>query len=174
VDDLTALARAARSGDHVALSHLLEGQQRSLYATALVLLGSTWDAQDAVQETLMEACSKIRTLREPSKVHAWLARILINECRDALRRRSRLVPTPDLGLDEVAAEAAPSEDRALRDALENLDDDKRVVVALRFFLDLDYEGMSMAVGVPVGTVKSRLHRAVQELRAQLGEGRDGP
>jgi len=170
--DDCALATAARQGDRLALAALLARQERSLYASAVAILGSTWDAHDAVQETLVEACAKIRGLRDPSKVRPWLARILVNKSRDILRARRRHNPVPD---PEACPTREPFEDlnddEGLREAMGMLSEERRLALALRFFLDLDYADMSAVTGWPRGTVKSRVYRALRELRCLIG--RDG-
>jgi RNA polymerase sigma-70 factor (ECF subfamily) len=166
--DESELAAAATRGDRHAMALLIERQQRALYASAVTLLGSSWDAHDAVQAALTEACASIGTLRDPSKVRPWLAQILVNKCRDTLRDRKRVSPVADAEhLAEMEVFLGSEDDRDLREAIRTLSEERRLVVVLRFFLDLNYEEMAAVTGCPVGTVKSRVYRAIRELRGQV-------
>jgi RNA polymerase sigma-70 factor (ECF subfamily) len=167
-----ALVTRARVGEVEALAALLERYRPSLLATAIGLLRSRDDALDAVQETFVAALVKFETLREPSAVAGWLHRVLRNACLMRLRRNGRererltddvdepvLVPTPEDLIDQLV----------LRDwiwaAISTLTPDDRVTVMLRYFSRCQsYEAIASITGVPVGTVRSRLHR----VRLQLG------
>jgi RNA polymerase sigma-70 factor (ECF subfamily) len=110
------------------------------------------------------------TVRDPQAAAAWLDRIVVNECRDRLRRRrvSRAIEAVGaVGADSMAPPDAmeTSERAALRDALALLALDHRIVVVLRYLLDLPVDDIARRTGVPAGTVKSRLHHALRQLRA---------
>ena len=134
------------------------------FRLALLMLDDPAEAEDAVQEAAMKAWRKLRTLRgEP---RPWFLAIVANECRSTRRRRWFNVLRRD-DIDTVTPWSDPADGAALRRAVRTLNADQRMIVALRFYLDLPLEEVAVAVGAPVGTVKSRLHRAMQSLRAVL-------
>jgi RNA polymerase sigma-70 factor, ECF subfamily len=140
------------------------------YGLAYLILGHRAQAEDATHDAFVMAWRKWSTLRDPELFERWFDRILVNTCRNHLRQAARR-RTQDLSpeLDMPASDAyAATHDRALLGpALVRLDPDQRVVVALRFYRDLSIEQIAAAMGVPPGTVKSRLHRGLRELRAGL-------
>ena len=144
------------------------------YRLAWAILGDAQEAEDATQDAFASAWRNRNKLRDVEKLEAWLGRILINSCRDRLRRRSRdraqaldpacLPPVAD------HTEAASSRDELAR-ALDCLDPDHRIVVILRFWADLTVEDIAQRIGIAEGTVKSRLHHSMQLLRVALEESR---
>ncbi len=173
----TELARAAQGGDAVSLGMLLERHQAPLYALALRMLGHGPQAQDAVQDTYLVALSTIDRLHEPDAVGGWLRGILRNVCLSLLKEsRKQLlfdeVPRrAEAGLSDPSAEEAI--DRlALREwvwtALSALPEVLRVTAMLRYFGSYaSYEEISALLGVPVGTVKSRLNQVKIKLAEAL-------
>lgn len=146
------------------------------YRRAAVLLGDRFEAEDAVHDAAEKAWRRWRDLRDPSRFDAWFGRILVNTCRDRLRARRRVrrieveadaasAPGSSGGLDAV--EGA----ERLRRTLEHLDADERIAIVLRYEADLTVPAIAALLGVPEGTVKSRLHRALGILRA-AHEGTD--
>jgi RNA polymerase sigma factor (sigma-70 family) len=144
------------------------------YRLAGVVLGDSHEAEDAVQDALATAWQSFDRLREPARFGAWFDRILVNNCRDRLRRKGmvRFVPI-DAGLDRSGRDpfqAFIDRDEILR-GLTDLSPDERLVVVLRFWADLPLDAIAERLDWPLGTVKSRLHRALGRLRAAVG--RDG-
>jgi RNA polymerase sigma factor (sigma-70 family) len=172
-DDAT-LARAAQAGDPAGLGGLFERHRASLYAVALGILGHGPDADDAVQDTIVIAMSKIGDLREPGAAGGWLVAILVNVCRARMRRPVREVAYTDAveasgALDNVEQTV---ERGALRDwvwtALEDLPEPQRVTVMLRHFSAAkSYSAIADLCDVPIGTVRSRLNAARRRLADQL-------
>ncbi|TAK01459.1 MAG: sigma-70 family RNA polymerase sigma factor [Chloroflexota bacterium] len=145
------------------------------YRLAAVILGDRFDAEDAVHDAALAAWSRWRDLRDPDRFEAWFGRILVNACRDRLRRRRRraveVIRAP-LEAEHPSVTDATT-DRALRDlvrrALDGLTEDERVVVVLRFEADMTVPAIADLLGIPEGTVKSRLHHALGRLRASIPE-----
>lgn len=147
------------------------------FRLAWAIIGSTADAEDAVQDAFSLAWRKRSSLRDPDRFDAWFARILVNGCRDRLRRRKR-VAIIDLGaLVQLGVErgraADPAAGSAERDevgrALARLEPEHQVVLVLRFWLDLPVDAIAQRLGIPTGTVKSRLHNAGRRLRQALDD-----
>jgi RNA polymerase sigma-70 factor (ECF subfamily) len=142
------------------------------YRLAWAILGDDDEAQDATQEAFIKAWRNRRSLRDPDRLEAWLSRILVNSCRDRLRSRTRsgarLVELEDVQSAHDHVERASTRDELDR-ALDSLDPDHRIVVILRFWADLTVDDIAERIGVPSGTVKSRLHHSMRMLRACLEE-----
>lgn len=143
-----------------------------LFRTALGLLGNSHDAADALQEAGLKAYRHFAKLERPEAAPAWLTRILINVCYDQGRKRARWLPT---GLEPAEAEVGtlpPETDWALVQAMQELPAEQRTTVVLRFFQDLSLPQIARVMGVPEGTVKSRLHAALTKLRTSLRQGEE--
>jgi RNA polymerase sigma-70 factor, ECF subfamily len=141
------------------------------YRLAGLILGDALEAEDAVQDALLRAWRSVGTVRDLEGFQAWFDRILVNGCRDRLRRRRtiRFIPL-DPSIDP-AVPADPFRAIAERDALlgglTTLDPDERVVIVLHYWADLSLEQIAARISTPLGTVKSRLHRARRRLRTEL-------
>lgn len=144
------------------------------YRLARAILLDDGEAEDAVQEASLAAWRRQGSLRDPARFDVWFDRILVNQCRDQLRRRKRTVQLapPPVGFEAVAAPLETGTDAELDEALAALDADHRVVVVLRYWQDRTVEDIADRLGIPQGTVKSRLHHALKRLRSSL-EARDG-
>lgn len=140
------------------------------YRLAGLILGDAAEAEDATQEALLRAWKQRRTLRDPDRAQAWFDRILVNACRDRLRRRRPTVRWADVS-DGVPAAVDPfaaiqARDEVLR-GLADLSTDHRIVLVLRYWADLPVDGIADRLGVPAGTVKSRLHYALDAIRTEV-------
>lgn len=137
------------------------------YRLAGLLLGTTAEAEDAVQDALVVAWQSFDLLRDPTKFPGWFDRIVANRCRDRLRRRNtvRFIPIA-AGIDPVGRDPFQAflERDSLVVGLDRLTADERLVVVLRFWADLPLEAIADRLDWPLGTVKSRLHRALKRLR----------
>ena len=146
-----------------------EAIRARLYRTAYLYLGSEADALEAVDEAVYQALRALKKLREPAFFETWLTRIVLNECRRELRRRSRLAPEEALpdSADPVDYDALP-----LKDAIRRLPEELRAVVILRFFAGYTQAETARALNIPQGTAATRQRRALQLLRLELGEEGD--
>lgn len=151
---------------------------RFLYAVAFRLTGNDDDARDLVQDSLLRIRRGLETY-EPGSLEGWLARIVKNSFLDEIRRRKRrpIAVLPD-DLDRVVP-GAPAADEAsqvlsadVQTALLDLADDFRIAVVLSDVAGLSYDEIATAIDVPVGTVRSRIHRGRRMLRAALAHHRD--
>ena len=165
------IVERARAGDPTALDALFGPLVDPAFGLALVLLRDREAAEDAVQEAAVRAWRKLGDLRDGAEVRPWFLAFVANQCRNARRARWRSV----LGLEGLEPAVAGDEDRIVqgadvRRAVRSLRYDQRVAVVLHYFLDLPLDEIAVITRAPVGTVKSRLHRAAARLRSRLGAG----
>jgi RNA polymerase sigma-70 factor (ECF subfamily) len=169
VDD-ASLAAAAAAGDRPALETLLERYADRVHAICRRIVVNSEDALDATQEALIAITRGIGRFDGRSAFTTWLYRVATNAALDELRRRSRRPVPLDATLDlespsgEGAVDARLDVDRALAEVPEEF----RTAVVLRDLADLDYPEIAAVLGVPLGTVKSRIARGRRALRIELG------
>ena len=166
------LVELARDGDAEAFSQLASASIAGLYAVARLILRDTPRAEDAVQETLVEAWRSIRGLRDPDRFDAWMHRLVVRACHRqgaAQNQRHvvelRLLESDSPLLDDGAASLADRDQ--LERGFRRLPLDQRAVVVLHFYRGLPLTDVAEILAIPIGTAKSRLHRATQTLRAAL-------
>ena len=162
----------ARDGDRDAFSALAAQSLGRLTAVARMILRDEYAAQDAVQDAFIEAWRSLPGLREPDKFDAWMRRLLVRSCFKGSRRTKRhdAVEIRLTPADEPATIGGEG-DLAIRDQLERglarLSPEQRAVVVLVYYLDLPLADAAQALGIPLGTTKSRLSRATSALRAAI-------
>ncbi len=166
------LAERARDGDHDAFSAIAAASLGRLYGVACLILRDRDRAHDATQEALVQAWRDIRGLRDPERLDAWLNRLVVRACyRQSRRERRRAVV--ELRVVSAAEVSLPGPELSVvdRDRLDRafgrLDTDQRAVVVLHHHLGLPLAEVSDVLGIPIGTAKSRLHRALATIRAAL-------
>jgi len=169
------LGRERVTADPESVGARIEALLDPAFRLATVILGSAMEAEDAVADAALAAWRARGRLREADRFEAWFGRILVNVCRDRLRARLRhpvaQLPASRLGGDRPDGVADFRDAVDARDALsrafETLEPDERIVLVLRFWRDLTVEAIADQIGIPAGTVKSRLHRATTRLRTAL-------
>lgn len=159
-----------------AFRRLVDDELDAVYRLAAVILGDRFEAEDAVHDAALNAWRHWGDLRDPARFDAWFGRIVINTCRDRLRRsrrRGAIELRRELERAEHPVTDDGTADAADRDAVRRLFDrlpvDERLVVALRYGADLTVPAIADRLGVPQGTVKSRLHSALGRLRRAIEE-----
>ena len=153
-------------------SRLADRYLDNAYRLAGVVLGDPTEAEDAAHDAAVLAWRRFDTLRDRDRFEQWFCRIVLNVCRDRLRHRRRhpVRELPDL--DGIELHAPDETGRlATRDALDRafvlLEPDQQVVIAQRFYRELTVDEIALRLGIPAGTVKSRLHHALRKLRAEM-------
>jgi RNA polymerase sigma-70 factor (ECF subfamily) len=171
------LVERARAGDLDAFSVLTERHQDFGFRVALAVTGNAADAEDATQEGFVRAFRALDRFRQGAPFRPWLLKIVLNEARgrrrsrvrsDALGRRIGGLPE-DFDVDPMDHVLMQERSEAMAAALRQLQPDHRVVIYLRYFLDLSEDEMAVALDRPRGTVKSRLSRAMGQLRIVVAD-----
>jgi RNA polymerase sigma-70 factor (ECF subfamily) len=167
-----------RVGGHSATDEVFAALTRrhvdSAYRLAWAILRDTSEADDATQDAFALAWRKRSSLRDADRFDAWFGRILVNVCRDRLRssRAGRVRPLEEAPEPAVGDSAASTSNRdAVGRALDRLDADHRIVVILRYWADMQVDEIGARLGIPTGTVKSRLHNALKTMRPRLEDPR---
>lgn len=135
----------------------------ALYRVAYSIVRNRQDAEDAVQQTLLNAWRHRSRARAGSE-RAWMMRILVNECYTILRRRGKSIP-----MDELPCSSADAEDTALREAIRALPESLRTPLLLKYMEGMTEKEVAAAMHLPVSSVKNRLFRARKALQNQLNE-----
>lgn len=181
--DDSSLVAACRAGRTEAYGELVARCQDRLYPVVLRLVGSREDALDVLQDAFVRGFEKLDQYRGGSSFYTWIYRIAVNLAMNRLRRgRSRRALSltgpigagpahdpPDESPSSVPSERAERAEREamVESALAALEPDHRAVVVLKDFEGRRYEEIGELLGIPVGTVRSRLHRARRQLRRRL-------
>ena len=173
--DEAELVQAAQAGNRRALDRLLRDQQPRIYAVCRRIAGNDADALDATQDAMIAVVRGLPRVDGRSRFSTWVYRVATNSCLDELRRRKR---RPVVGLPEydgvpveIVDDRGPGlgdqvADRMLVDeALADLPEDFRAAVVLRDLCQLDYAEIAEVLGIPPGTVRSRIARG----RAHLAD-----
>ena len=169
--DQRGLVERARRGDHDAFAELARVAVVRLDPAARLILRDAELARDAVQDGLIRAWRDLPTLRDPDRFDAWLYRLVVNACLDQARRRRRRVI--EVELTPIHAPSTRDTTSALADrdqvdqVLRHLDERGRAIIVLHYFVGMPLSDVAATLAIPIGTVKSRLHRALGEMRVAI-------
>ena len=172
------LVERARRGDLEAFESIVRDRMGAVYRTSLAIAGNEADAADATQDAFVAAWKQIRSLKDATRIEAWLGRITVNAARMVVRARRRrsVREIADLEVREArvaTAHAAPSpaerDGQTLAAALERLDPDQRAILALHHLDGRGIPEIAGILGIPEGTAKSRLFTARKALAAAIAE-----
>ena len=179
IEDRELVERFAR-GDAGAFDEIVRQYEQRVYSITLRMTGNSEDARDAMQEVFISALRALRSFRGDAQLSTWIHRVAVNASLDVLRKRKRHAAGPleeagdhaseEPGPEDAAARAARARD--VQRALLEVSDEHRAVLILHDLQDLDYAETAAALDIPVGTVKSRLHRARIEMARLLGHLND--
>jgi RNA polymerase sigma-70 factor (ECF subfamily) len=164
----TAFSRA-QAGDHDAFAELIGQHEAMVYSLAWNFFGDRSRAEEIAQDVFLQLYRSLASIESDSHLLFWLRQVATRRCIDQTRRARFKVVSLDAA-EELAATpraADPLLDRRLKSLLRDLPDVQRALVTLRYQEDLDPAEICRIVGMPVNTVKSHLHRALQSLRRKL-------
>lgn len=159
----------AKKGDKENFLALINENRLSIYKVARGILNNQYDIEDAIQNTIIKAYEKIRTLENNELFKTWIIRILINECKDILRKNKRIISLDEEINKSIYIDVYENID--LTRAINSLCEDLRIVTVLFYFEDMSTKDIAKVLDIPDGTVRSRLSRSRQQLR-EIIEGVD--
>ena len=172
------LVERAQRGDHEAFDDLATAAYHRLYAVARRILRDGYAAEDAVQDALVRAWRDLRGLRDRERFDAWLHRLLVHACADHARRsrRHRLEISVDtIDRPNPADDVARVGDRdEIERAFLQLSVEHRAVLVLTHYVGLPAPEIATMLGIPVGTVYSRIHHGTRAMRTTLSSQPVGP
>ena len=177
-DQENQLIKEAQRGDVDSFERLIESHRDRLFRLVLAISMNAEDAEDALQETLIQAYRALPGFRGDSSFGTWLYRIAVNRTRNWIRTQSRgsseRIGEKIVATGGASVGPAPDEEligrerrREMRRALLKLPDHYRRAILLRHYLDMSYEEIADVLGIPIGTVRSRLAQAKQLLMKEL-------
>ena len=175
--DQRGLVERARRGDHDAFAELARAAVVRLDQAARLILRDPELARDAVQEGLIRAWRDLPELRDPDRFDAWLHRLTVNACLDL---DASPAPATDRGRARRRSTRRPSTDRPARSPIATWSkrcsgastSEGRAIVVLHYFLGMPLTEVAATLGIPIGTVKSRLHRALGDMRVAIDADSD--
>ncbi|HEX9765269.1 MAG TPA: sigma-70 family RNA polymerase sigma factor [Nitriliruptorales bacterium] len=164
-----------------AFSELVDRYERRVYGICYRYFGNHSDAQDATQDTFLTLVRRAETFRGEAKLSTWIYRVAVNACNDLARKRARRPQTPVEDLTDLAGEDPHAQEvleghetaMAIQTALGELDELSRTLLILIAIEGQGYKEVAEALDLPIGTVKSRVHRARAQMADLLADLRDG-
>lgn len=189
LEDEKKLIKQSISGDVSSFEQLINQYQKMAYNVAYRIMGNEEDAKDMTQEALIKVYKKLKTFRMDASFSTWLYRIVMNTCKDDLRKKKMktisIDKTYDTGSGEVQMEIEDDklgpEDRLIQketqgfvqEALQEIPEANRIVLVLRDIKGMSYDEISEVLDLPKGTVKSRINRGRQALKDVINKkGKD--
>ncbi|MBL4931572.1 RNA polymerase sigma factor [Clostridium paridis] len=150
-----------KKGNKEAFIKVIKQHELTLYRVAKGILKLEEDTEDAIQNTIIKAYEKISTLKNDEYFKTWLIRILINESNLIIRKNKKLVPIEEIETEKYHIDSYENID--ITRAIEGLSENLRIVTLLFYYEDISIKDIAKILGIPEGTVRSRLTRARKEL-----------
>jgi RNA polymerase sigma-70 factor (ECF subfamily) len=174
-----ALLRAAKRGSQEAIAALVERHWHDAYRAAYLVVQDAGAAEDVAQEAMVAAVAAIHDFDRRRPFRPWLQRIVVNRSIDlvrARRRRAEIATDPADWVEQAHEASFPADRRLpddLMDALAALDPEDRGLIVMRHLLDFRSSEIARSLGIPAATVRTRLRRALEIVRAQLDDSDAG-
>ena len=163
--DTVKLVRKSKKGNNLAFSILIKSYEKDLYKVAIAMTKNDDDALDCIQEAILQAYISIKDLRQDEYFKTWLIKILINKCNALLKKNKKIL---NLDVNTSKNDTVEQSDRLeLKDSINNLDSDLKIIVILYYYEDMSIKDISESLNIPQGTIKSRLSRARSKLKEML-------
>ncbi|MBT2757444.1 sigma-70 family RNA polymerase sigma factor [Mesobacillus foraminis] len=159
----------AKKGNEKAFQELIQNEKNKLFRMAYLYVKNEGDALDIVQETIYKAFISIKQLNEPSYFSTWLSRILINTALDFIKKSNRILTLSDIEVAGNDQSFRIEEKLDLVAAIRQLEVQYKTVIILRYYKDLSIKQIAEILHCPEGTVKTRIHRAIKQLKSYLSE-----
>ncbi|WP_032123279.1 sigma-70 family RNA polymerase sigma factor [Clostridium amazonitimonense] len=169
--DIENLVKLAQKDEDNAFYELISLNKEKMYVTAYAYVNNKEDALDIVQESVYKAYTSIKKLKEPKFFNTWITRIVINCSIDLVRKNKKLKVSKEeeLMINGAYLEDLKEEEIDLREAINCLDEKFKAVVILKYFHQLTLVEVADTLGMPIGTVKTYLNKALKALRIELRE-----
>ena len=152
-----------KKGDKNILAKYLIGLSKGFYRIAYAITGNVDDAEDAISNTTLKICEKIYSLEKPEYFKTWATRILINECKDLLRKNSRSINMDEFTENNIESNEINYVSLAIKSLVNKMEEDHKEIIILYYFDDYSVSEISKILNIAEGTVKSRLSRARSKL-----------
>ena len=168
-NEFIQMIKRAKMGDKDVLIELIISQKQDYYRLAYIFMKNQDDALDAMEDMILKVYENIQRLKDETAFYSWSKTILVNCCKNNLRRKNRVIlirNPPEGSHDDVFH--VKDEQLDMEKHLETLSQKFQEVLKLRYYLDMDYESMSAILKIPLGTVKSRIHTGLQKLKQSMG------
>ena len=162
------LVKKAKNGDKYALLKLIMDKKAEFYRLAYLYTSSREDAMDAISEMTVILYNKICKLKDEGKFYSYAKTILVNACRDILRKRKNIILTDYQDYQGTYDEEGKETLMDVFEILKTLSQDQQEVIKLKYLLDMDYQTIAEICKVPVGTVKSRIFNGIRKIKEALG------
>ncbi|MEC0347872.1 sigma-70 family RNA polymerase sigma factor [Peribacillus frigoritolerans] len=161
--------KKAKRGNEHAFQELIQDEKNKLFRMAYLYVKNEDDALDIVQDTIYKAFVSIKQLKEPHYFSTWISRILINTALDFIKKNNRVFPFSDVDGIHEDQNLRIEEKLDLLEAIEQLEVQYKTVIIFRYYKDLSIKQIAEILNCPEGTVKTRLHRAINQLKSDLKE-----
>ncbi|MDF2673383.1 MAG: polymerase sigma factor, sigma-70 family [Clostridiales bacterium] len=167
--DIADMVNKALSGDKEALIQLVMNKKSEYYKLAYVYMGNKDDAMDAMEDMILILYENIKRLKNPDAFYSWSKTILVNCCKSIMRKNKRIIPVSEYAEIEYVDNFDSKEHGIdIVKAMKKLNKHQQEAIKLRYFLDMDYERISVLTNTPVGTVKSRISIGLKKLKEVFG------
>ena len=164
-----SLVKKAQKGNEQAFIELLQPEKVKLYKMAYLYMKNETDALDIVQETVARAFANIHAVKEPEYFSTWLTKICINTALESIRKNNKIIYM-EQPITEIGEDLALDEKMDLLEAIEQLDEKYKTVIILKYYQDLPVKDIAALLNCPQGTVKTNIHRAIQQLKKEVLKG----
>ena len=154
--------KRAQQGNKESLSKIISENVTGLYRIAFAITGNEENSKDAIGNTTLKVCEKIKALKNPIFFKTWITRILINECNNIIKSKKKLTTIDNI--EEMSTEDLSLEKFAVKDVINKLHKNYRDILILYYFNDFSIKEISIILNIAEGTVKSRLSRAREEFK----------
>jgi len=161
--------KKAKRGNEQAFQELIQDEKNKLFRMAYLYVKNEDDALDIVQDTIYKAFISIKQLKEPHYFPTWISKILINTALDFIKKNNRAIPSSDVDGIHKDQNLRIEEKLDLLEAIERLEVQYKTVIIFRYYKDLSIKQIAEILKCPEGTVKTRLHRAINQLKSDLKE-----
>lgn len=169
MDDILEVKRAVK-GDKEAFSNLMKNNKEYLYRVAFMHMKNQDDALEVVHETVYKAFISINGLKKPEYFRTWITRMLINTAMDSIKKRERHMAIEDIQrCEEYILETNSDISLDLRKELDELKDDYKNVITMKYLQDMKIREIAKAIGKSENTVKTNLRRGLKILKTRLGD-----